>query len=200
MQALDPLAILDVALASRHVPDMPRVHQIHLQTPRLQNFEHRHPIHAGRFHCHGAHPAGDQPIGQRMQVGRECGKTAHRRIGSVGGHTRPNLTGSNVQTGGIRANQGPFHCLIPAFLFSRHRCHSLACPDPVKSVISSCSSGSTRWSVLPPGSASCLTGTILRDGLVRTSALSVLACRAWAGNRTPIAATPFLPAGTRRAP
>jgi hypothetical protein len=101
VQALQPLAILDVALASRHVLHMPGIHDEDLQAAGLQDLIHRDPVHPRRLHDHRVHPAGYQVIGQRVQVRGEGVKPAHRLGGPVGCDRHPDLGTPDVQSRGL---------------------------------------------------------------------------------------------------
>ncbi len=57
MQALQPLGIADVGLATRHVLGVARVDQNHLEAWLLQDLEHRNPVDPGRLHGDRLDPA-----------------------------------------------------------------------------------------------------------------------------------------------
>ena len=57
---------------------MPRVHQIDLKAPSVEDLVERHPIDAGRLHRDGGHAAVLQPVREPMQVGGETVKPADR--------------------------------------------------------------------------------------------------------------------------
>ncbi len=66
-QLRDPLAVLDIGLASRHVLDVLGVDQEDLEAV-LQQVPDRLPVNPGRFHSDMAHPFGLQPVGQFQQL------------------------------------------------------------------------------------------------------------------------------------
>ncbi len=64
-QLRQPLGVLGVGLAARHVVDMPSACQHHLQPLGLaQGMKHRPPVHPSRLHRHLRHTLGDQPADQ----------------------------------------------------------------------------------------------------------------------------------------
>jgi hypothetical protein len=73
-----PLALLDVALAPREILGVPRVHQINLKAPSVEDLVDRNPVDAGRLHRDRGHAALLQPVGQPMQVGGEALKATNR--------------------------------------------------------------------------------------------------------------------------
>ena len=50
-----PLALLDIGLSAGEVLGVPRIHQIDLQPPRLEDLIHGNPIDTGRLHRDGRH-------------------------------------------------------------------------------------------------------------------------------------------------
>src|SRR5262249_6002838 len=63
----DPLAILDIGLASGHAAEMLGINQQHRETS-LQEVEDRFPVDPGRFHGYLSHALGGQPIAQQLQL------------------------------------------------------------------------------------------------------------------------------------
>jgi hypothetical protein len=57
----DPLAVLDVGLAPRHLLDIARVHQQQLEAV-LQQVEERLPKYSSRLHRHMRDGLGRQPV------------------------------------------------------------------------------------------------------------------------------------------
>jgi hypothetical protein len=106
VQILNPLTILHIALAPRHVREMACIHQVHSKPPRFQNLIDRTPRHPGRFHRHGRDLAGGQPVRQRIE-GRGQGPEGPHRLGiAVFGHTRPALVAADVQPSSIGVHMG----------------------------------------------------------------------------------------------
>jgi hypothetical protein len=53
VQALQPLRIIDIALAARHCSGLARIGHDHFNTTGLEDLVGRNPVHAGRLHRHG---------------------------------------------------------------------------------------------------------------------------------------------------
>lgn len=104
VQLLQPLAIGHVGLAPGQVFDVARVDQEHLEAARLQNLEKRNPVHASRLHRDGLNPAGLEPVGQAVQVGREGAKGAHRLRVAVGRHGDKVFFGPDIDAGGVQVD------------------------------------------------------------------------------------------------
>jgi hypothetical protein len=107
VEKLQPLAVLDVGLAAGHVFDVPGVDQAHLQAARLEDLKQRHPVDAGRLHRDGRDLAGDEPVGQRVQVRGEGAERAHRLRVAVRRHGHAMQRGAQIDAGGIGACHGP---------------------------------------------------------------------------------------------
>ena len=71
VQLAQPLTILDVALAAGHVFDVAGVDEEDLQAPGFEDVEERDPVHPGGFHGDARHAAGDEPVGEPLEV---CGE------------------------------------------------------------------------------------------------------------------------------
>ena len=65
----DPLGVLHIGLAARHVTDMPGVADDQLETP-LEDSIDRAPVNAGALHPDVRHPKLLQPVPQRLQIAR----------------------------------------------------------------------------------------------------------------------------------
>src|SRR6266852_4517247 len=78
MEFLQPLAVLDVALASAYVVHVAGVDQHYLNAARLEDLVDRDPVDPGRFERHGLDPALHQPLGQALKVGGEGAEFTHR--------------------------------------------------------------------------------------------------------------------------
>ena len=68
VQLAQPLTILDVAFAAGHVFDVAGVDEQDLEAPRFQDVEERDPVHPGGFHGDARHAAGDEPVGETLEV------------------------------------------------------------------------------------------------------------------------------------
>ena len=82
-----PLALLHVALAPGEILGVPRVHQIDLKAPSVEDLVQRNPVDAGRLHRDGGHAALLQPV--RQTDARSAVKHSNRRTesGSRSGRT-----------------------------------------------------------------------------------------------------------------
>ena len=83
VQLLQPLTVEHVALSARHVLDVPRVDQPHLQPSALQDLEDRDPVNARGFHGHRAHATLKQPIGHAVQIVGEAGELPHHLLAAA---------------------------------------------------------------------------------------------------------------------
>ena len=64
VQVTDPLAVGDIGLPARHILEMARIDEEHLEAAGLQDLVDRNPVHPGGFHGHTGHATGRQPIGE----------------------------------------------------------------------------------------------------------------------------------------
>ncbi len=78
MQPLQPRGVADVGLAPRDVPDVPRIHQHHLEPALLEDLVDRDPVDPGRLHDDRPDAAVREPVGPPMQILGECLERAHR--------------------------------------------------------------------------------------------------------------------------
>jgi hypothetical protein len=65
---LKPLGVGDVTLAARHVLDVPRVHEEHLEPAGFQDLEYRDPVHPGRLHGDRRDATCNEPISQPVEI------------------------------------------------------------------------------------------------------------------------------------
>ena len=72
----DPLGILHIGLATRHVTDMPGVADDEVEMP-FQHGIDRAPVNAGALHADLRHPKLLQPVPQRFQIARHRPKGLH---------------------------------------------------------------------------------------------------------------------------
>ena len=121
MQFLDPLAVPVVGLAaSRHSLELSRIDQQHFQPPLFQQVVQRHPIQPRTLHGHRLDAFLLEPIGQRLQFDRR--RCELPNVGLLGFPLRtadPVLAAAQVDSGGIRTNQGqtrPVGFLLALFL------------------------------------------------------------------------------------
>jgi hypothetical protein len=84
MQLQQPLTLLHIALAPRHVLGVPGIHQIHFQTMLFKNLQHGHPIYASRWQGHAAHALLNQPLPHPTQICCKTYETPHRLGIAVG--------------------------------------------------------------------------------------------------------------------
>ena len=66
VQLLEPLRIIDIGLAPRNVPGVPRIDEQHLEPALFQNLVDRNPVDPRRLHGDGADADGLEPIRQRV--------------------------------------------------------------------------------------------------------------------------------------
>ena len=69
VQLPQPLAILNVALAPRHVFDVAGVDEQDLEAAGFEDVVDRDPVDPGRFHGDARHATGEEPIGEAFEVG-----------------------------------------------------------------------------------------------------------------------------------
>jgi len=98
VQLLNPLAVQDIRLATRHLLEVPRVDQVDTKAFGLEQVIDGNPIHAGGFHRYGVYATGGEPIDQRVQVARKGGKDAHARVGAAFGHGGVDFVVADVES------------------------------------------------------------------------------------------------------
>lgn len=104
VQLLDPLAILQVRLAARHMTDPARIDQQHLQSRRFDLLMQRNPVHARGLHRHRRDPARLEPLDQFIELFGERREHPHVGISlnhTLGGDTYVMLRGADVDAGGV---------------------------------------------------------------------------------------------------
>ena len=72
VKSLEPLGVIDVALATRNGLAISRVGEHNGQSVCLQNLVDRYPIHPRGLHCYSCDTDGDQPIGHLLDIGSEA--------------------------------------------------------------------------------------------------------------------------------
>ena len=104
VQLAEPLTVLDVAFAPGDVFDVTGVDEQHLQPARFKNVVDRDPVDPGGFHGDGGDLAGDEPVGEAVEVGGEGPEGLDRRGVSIGGDGHIVLGGATVDAGDIDLN------------------------------------------------------------------------------------------------
>src|SRR5437867_555134 len=74
MEALQPLAVLQVGFAARQMPYIPGIDQKRFHPALFNLLKQRDPVNAGRFHNHRGHTAALEPLDQLVQLMREGSK------------------------------------------------------------------------------------------------------------------------------
>ncbi len=77
VELLDPLRVVDVRLAARHVLRVARVDEHDLEPTRLEDLKQRDPVDPGRLHRDRRNSETDKPVGQRGQICGEAPERAH---------------------------------------------------------------------------------------------------------------------------
>ena len=105
MQILQPLAVGNIRLPTRHVLHVARVDEAHLEPTRLENLKERDPEHPRRLHRHRAHATRLEPVCQRVEILGERLKLPDRSGIAVGVDRHVNTAGTNVDTRRISPNR-----------------------------------------------------------------------------------------------
>jgi hypothetical protein len=101
VQFLEPLAVHDIALPGRDVLDVPRVDEHHVEPAGLQDLVERDPVDPGGFHRDAGDAAGQQPVGEAVEIRGEGLERAHRGRVPVGGNGHVMHLGPAIDAGGI---------------------------------------------------------------------------------------------------
>ena len=72
VQVLKPLALMPVRSTPGDVFHVSRIHQTRAHTAIFEHLIERDPIHTRRFHRHRGDTACREPVGQTLQICREC--------------------------------------------------------------------------------------------------------------------------------
>ncbi|SAL07413.1 hypothetical protein AWB78_08572 [Caballeronia calidae] len=115
-QAHEPLAILHVALAPRHILHLPCVDQPDCQPTLLQHLIHRNPEYAGQFQGDRVDPAREQPVGHRVQVIGHRAEFPNGLISGPVGHRDPVTRTAHINARCVRKYLGALFALA-----HRHR-------------------------------------------------------------------------------
>src|SRR5690606_25066463 len=84
MQALNPLRVINVGLATRTGSSIAGVGQYDVQTVAFQNFVDGNPVHPRGLHCYGSNPDIGQPLSHALKVSCERSERSHRLLSKVG--------------------------------------------------------------------------------------------------------------------
>ena len=175
VEVLQPLAILDVTLASRHVLDVAGVDETHLEAAVLEDLEERDPVDPGGLHRHRSDGAGLEPIRQGLEIPGEGPEVADRLRVAFRGHRHVMDGGSKVDAGGIRVQlplRGDGFLLAGAGGLSGHDAHwfgwrtlTAAARRGKNMSILLCGVGPAQLPDSPPMTSRTASGTKLLDGL-----------------------------------
>src|SRR4051812_16798198 len=113
MQALNPLAVLHVALSPRYIFGLPSIDQEHIQSAAFQYLEHGNPVHSRRFHGYALNSTFGEPIGQGFQIASKRSKLADALLISTCGNAHPMLLGTNIDASRVRVD--PFPVVIDGY-------------------------------------------------------------------------------------
>ena len=111
------MALLDVALAPRHILGVLGIHQIDFQALLFENLKHRHPINTRRLHGHAAHAFFHQPAAHLAQIRRKTSEPAYRLGVAIRADGHPMLAATDIDPSGIRMHY--FQCFPIHFLLDR---------------------------------------------------------------------------------
>ncbi len=101
MEVLNPLAVLDVGLLTRHILNVLRVNQAHFNLALLQNLKKRNPVNASGLHRDRLNLALLKPVSQLFQIGRERVKATNWIRVAFGWNCDENLGCAYVDPSGI---------------------------------------------------------------------------------------------------
>jgi len=124
VQPLQPPAVLNIALAARHVLDMAGIDQLHLEAPVLEDPIQRDPVDPRGLHGHRLNAAELQPVGQGIQIRRKAAEPAHGVLVPLFGNGHPVLARADVDARGMRVDhrkRGRGHGCTPFFRLNRTR-------------------------------------------------------------------------------
>ena len=86
--------------------DVAGVHQEHLDPSRLEDLEHRNPVHPGRFHRDRGHANLLEPLGQSVELATERAKRPHRLLVAIG-RDRYDMKGRAVSAPMVEVKRTP---------------------------------------------------------------------------------------------
>ena len=96
-----PLRVLDIAFAARHVLDVARVDEQNLEPARLEDVVDRDPVDPGGFHGDTGDATGNEPVGQPLEVGGEGAERLHRGRVPIGRDRHEMVGRATVDAGDI---------------------------------------------------------------------------------------------------
>jgi hypothetical protein len=102
MQILNPLTVRDIALATRYILHVLRIHKKYLEASRLEDLIERNPVHSGGFHRYRSNTAELQPVGQFVQVSCEGAERSHRLLGTLRRNGDEDLFSTDVDPSRVR--------------------------------------------------------------------------------------------------
>ncbi|HYY26673.1 MAG TPA: hypothetical protein VE860_01950 [Chthoniobacterales bacterium] len=101
MKILQPLAIAHVALATRHILDMPCIDQADLYSVFFEQLEKGNPVHPGRSHSDAAYSAIQKPLYQLHEIAGESSKFSYRLFAALGWYSSPDFVSSHINSARI---------------------------------------------------------------------------------------------------
>src|ERR1700756_280146 len=113
VELLKPLAILHVALASRHVAHMTCIDQVDFDAGSFKLLVERYPVNARRLHRRGGDATGFQPLDQDIQPLSKSTEAAYTRFAGLHRlrwHGHIVFSGAAINAAGMRVD--PPHLLF----------------------------------------------------------------------------------------
>jgi hypothetical protein len=104
VEFLQPLAVVDVSLASWDVLGMAGVDQANLKSVSLQHLKERNPVNSGRFHGDGLDLASPEPVAQSDQIASKHPEAANRIFIPILRHGHPMRIGSHIDSGSVEVH------------------------------------------------------------------------------------------------
>ena len=101
VEALEPLAVGDVALSSGHVLHMAGIHELYLESVLFEDLEGRDPVDPRRLHGDRSDSAFFQPPRHSVEVGREAAEGPYRVLVPVVRHSHPMFFRTDVDARSI---------------------------------------------------------------------------------------------------
>src|SRR5579872_3118217 len=152
MEVLNPLAVLDVGLLTRHILNVLRVNQAHFNLALLQNLKKRNPVNASGLHRDRLNLALLKPVSQLFQIGRERVKATNWIRVAFGWNCDENLGCAYVDPSGIGLHYWQTYGLESLLGILSLRSAQCVGPDRAKKVVSQTRSAA----ILDCGSHHCI--------------------------------------------